>query len=340
MIDNQAQSQAQVQLIGPDDKRFVIRLQPGQSLHTHRGILKHDELIGQAFGSAVYTHMGAEFLLLPLSLHEQIMRIKRNTAIIYPKEIGYILLKINAVNGARIVEAGTGSGALSLALARAVEPAGHLYTYEERAEMQNLARKNLEVAGALSNVTFKLRDITAGFDETDADAVFLDVREPQDFMPQVRRALKDGGFFGSIVPTANQVSSLLTQLLKGGWVHVEVEEILLRAYKTVPERLRPEDRMIGHTGYLVFARKIHDETTQAPKAHHRGKSGARIDAAGEADDESATEGVPEELFAPASADDQAGDLVTPAGADHAEMITPGGAHDKELTAPIRADDKE
>ena len=282
MNDNQAQSLTQVQLLGPDDKRFVVRLVPGQSLHTHRGILKHDEIIGRPFGSAVRTHMGSDFLLLPLGLHEQIMRIKRNSAIIYPKDIGYILLKLNAVNGARIVEAGTGSGALSLALARAVEPAGHLYTYEERADMQNLARRNLELAGALGSITFKLRDITAGFDETDADALFLDVREPQDFIPQVRRALKDGGFFGSIVPTANQVSSLLLQLLKGGWVDVEVEELLMREYKIVPERLRPDDRMIGHTGYLVFARKIQNENTQAPKAHRRGKSGMRT-AAGESE---------------------------------------------------------
>jgi tRNA (adenine57-N1/adenine58-N1)-methyltransferase len=310
MNDNQAQANAQVQLIGPDDKHFVVRLQPGLSLHTHRGILKHDEIIGRSYGSAVRTHMGAAFILLPLSLHEQIMRVKRATAIIYPKEIGYILLKINAVNGARIVEAGTGSGALSLALARAIEPNGQLYTYEERSDMQNLARKNLEVGGLLANVTFKLRNIVEGFDETEADAVFLDVREPQDFISQVRRALKGGGFFGSIVPTTNQVSSLLRELLKGGWVHIEVEEILLRSYKIVPERLRPEDRMVAHTGYLVFARKVDDDVT-APAQHRRGASASGMGPSEAVDHEAAAEEQSVNLLAPTGIHDQGESLDAP-----------------------------
>jgi tRNA (adenine57-N1/adenine58-N1)-methyltransferase len=311
MNDNEAQANAQVQLIGPDDKRFVVRLQPGQSLHTHRGVLKHDEIIGRSYGSAVRTHMGAAFLLLPLSLHEQLMSIKRATAIVYPKEIGYILLKINAVNGARIVEAGTGSGALSLALARAVGPDGHLYTYEERSDMQNLARKNLEMGGALANVTFKLRDIQEGFDETDADAVFLDVREPQAFMSQVRRALKGGGFFGSIVPTTNQVSSLLSELVKGGWVQIEVEEILLRTYKIVPERLRPDDRMVGHTGYLVFARKVDDNFVPAAQTHRRSATTSGLGSPEEVDSDVATTLPPGDFLAPVSADDPEEYFVAP-----------------------------
>ncbi len=263
MNSKQTQAHELVQLVGPDDKRFFVRLTPGTSLHTHHGLLKHDQLIGQKYGTTVRTHMGQPYVLLQLSAYEQIMRIKRATAIVYPKEIGYILLKINATNGARIVEAGTGSGALTLALARAVQPDGHVYTYEERSDMQNLARKNLEAAGVLPYVTMKQRNIAEGFDETDVDALFLDVREPQAYLPQARQALMGGGFFGAIVPTTNQVSNLLKALLQGGWIKVEVEELLLRPYKIVPERLRPEDRMVAHTGFLIFARKV-DDTAVAP----------------------------------------------------------------------------
>jgi tRNA (adenine57-N1/adenine58-N1)-methyltransferase catalytic subunit len=261
MTYNTAQAHELVQLIGEDDKRFFVRLMPGHSMHTHDGLLKHDQIIGQPFGSTIRNHKGHAYVLLQLSMFEQIMRIKRATAIIYPKEIGYILLKLNAVNGAQIVEAGTGSGALTLALARAVAPDGRVITYEERSDMQMLARKNLEAAGVIDNVAMKLRNIAEGFDETDADALFLDVREPQVYLTQARSALKGGGFFGAIVPTANQVSNLLTGLLQGGWIHVEVEELMLRPYKIVPERLRPEDRMVAHTGYLIFARKVDDDAS-------------------------------------------------------------------------------
>jgi tRNA (adenine57-N1/adenine58-N1)-methyltransferase len=249
-----------VQLIGPDDKAFFVRLQAGQSLHTHYGMLKHDAIIGQPFGTFVLTHQGKPYLLLQLSTYDQIMRIKRATAIVYPKEIGFILLKLGVKNGTRIIEAGTGSGALTLALATAVQPDGMVYTYEERGDMQQLARKNLDYADVLPFVTMKQRNIVEGFDEMDADALFLDVREPQDFLLQAHRALKGGGFFGAIVPTANQVSALLVGLQKGGWVQIEVQEFLQRSYKTVPERLRPDDRMVGHTGYLIFARKVEMNT--------------------------------------------------------------------------------
>jgi tRNA (adenine57-N1/adenine58-N1)-methyltransferase len=245
-----------VQLIGPDDKAFFVRLQAGQSLHTHYGLLKHDDIIGKPFGTTVLTHQGRPYLLLQLSTYDQIMRVKRATAIVYPKEIGFILLKLGVKNGARLVEAGTGSGALTLALATAVQPDGMVYTYEERGDMQQLARKNLDSAGVLPFVTMRQRNIAEGFDEIEVDALFLDVREPQDFLLQAHRALKGGGFFGAIVPTANQVSALLAGLQKGGWIQLEAQEFLQRSYKTVPERLRPDDRMVGHTGYLVFARKV------------------------------------------------------------------------------------
>lgn len=242
---------------GRSVKRFFIRLTPGQQMHTHRGFMKHDDLIGRPYGSTVKTQLGQTFLLLQPSTFDYVMHVKRISQIIYPKEIGYILLRLNVIPGARVVEAGTGSGALTLALSRFVQPGGRVYTYEERDDMLALARKNLERGGVMDVVEFKQRDIRAGFDERNVDALFLDVREPWLFMAQAHAALKRGGFFGSLVPTANQQSELLQEMeTSGGWADVEVTEILMRNYKPVAERLRPEDRMIAHTGYLLFARAV------------------------------------------------------------------------------------
>jgi tRNA (adenine57-N1/adenine58-N1)-methyltransferase len=187
------------------------------------------------------------------------MNVRRNTQIVYPKEAGYILLKMNLYSGQRVIEAGSGSGALTLAMARAVAPHGRVYSYESRPEMQSNAMRNLQRVGLSDYVEFKLRDIAAGFDETGVDALFLDVRTPWDYLGPAYRALKGGGFFGALVPTTNQVSDIVAGLEANHFGDIEVEELLLRAYKPVPERLRPADTMVGHTGYLIFARKIETE---------------------------------------------------------------------------------
>jgi tRNA (adenine57-N1/adenine58-N1)-methyltransferase len=158
--------------------------------------------------------------------------------------------------GSHVIEAGTGSGALTTALAWAVGSTGHITSYENRPEMQNLARKNLQRLGLETNVTFKLKDIGEGFDEIGVDSLFLDILNPHDYVQQVRQALKPGGFFGCILPTTNQVSYILLALHQEHFAFVDVCEILLRYYKPVPQRLRPTDRMVAHTGYLIFARSI------------------------------------------------------------------------------------
>jgi tRNA (adenine57-N1/adenine58-N1)-methyltransferase len=251
-----AQAGSVVQLVGRDNKYFIVRLAPGQRLETHRGVFAHDDLIGQQLGIQVFSHLGHAFFLIEPSTDDLIRDIKRTSQIIYPKDSGFILMKLSIQSGQTVLEAGTGSGAMTTVLAQAVGPTGCVVSYDVRSDMQRTARRNLERVGLAERVTFKLRDIAEGFDEVDAAAFFLDVPNPWDYTGQVRQALKGGGFFGSIVPTANQVSTLLIALQRDSYEFVEVCEVLLRYYKAVPERLRPADRMVAHTGFLVFARPV------------------------------------------------------------------------------------
>ncbi len=244
------------ELVGLRHKHFIITLKAGAKFESHRGILLHDELIGKPWGSQVFSHLGAPFFLIQPSLADLLVDLPRSTQILYPKDIGFILVTLGIGPGKQVVEAGTGSGSMAIAAAFAVGPAGHVTTYEVREDMQNLARKNIERVGLTDRVEFKLRDIRQGFDETGADAFFLDVPNPWDYIRQVRAALKPGGFLGTIVPTFNQIEDLLPALRRNGFAFVEVCEILLRYYKPEPARLRPVDRMVAHTGFLVFGRRI------------------------------------------------------------------------------------
>ncbi|MGE5141184.1 MAG: tRNA (adenine-N1)-methyltransferase [Rudaea sp.] len=261
---NQAQPGDMILLLDPEGRRMVMRLTPGQQVHTHLGFLSHDSIVGRPFGTTVRTQLDRPYILLRPSTLDLIMHTRRTSQIMYPKEIGYVLLKMNIMPGVRVAEAGTGSGALTLALARGVQPSGRVYSYEEREEFQANAIKNLERAGAASFVEFKVRDIRAGFDERDLDAVFLDVREPWLFLGQAHAALAGGGFFGALVPTTNQVSEVLEAMeQQGTWIEVEVSEMLHRFFKPNAERLRPADRMIGHTGYMIFARSAAEQVQPA-----------------------------------------------------------------------------
>lgn len=244
-------------LLDPEGKRIVARLTPKQRVDSHLGFIKHETFLEYDYGSKIPTQLGEGFVMLEPSTLDLTMHVSRATQILYPKDIGYLLMRMNIYPGMRVVEAGTGSGAMTLALARIVQPHGKVYTYEERAEHQDNARKNIERAGLTPYVEFRERDIRAGFDERDADALFLDVREPWLFLAQAHAALKPGGFFGSFMPTTNQVTEILQELERmSNWVEVEVTELIQRKFKTNADRLRPEDRMIGHTGFLLSARPV------------------------------------------------------------------------------------
>lgn len=245
-----------VMLVSPTNKRHIFRLTPNAQLQTHRGVIQHDDLLACAWGSEVLSHQGSAYFLLQPALIDLLLETKRTTQIMYPKDIGYILLKMNVAPGQQLIEAGTGSGAFTTALAWSVGPHGSVTSYEVRPEMQKLAVKNVSRLGLEDRVTFKIKDIVAGFDETFVDAVFLDLPNPHDYLRQTRHALKPGGFFGCILPTTNQVSLLLDALYKESFAFVEVCEIILRFYKPVSARLRPTDRMVAHTGYLIFGRPV------------------------------------------------------------------------------------
>jgi len=269
-------------LVGLRHKHFIIPLIPGGTFHTHRGILSHDELIGKPWGSQVFSHQGSPFFMLQPSLADLLLDLKRSTQIMYPKDIGFILTSMSIGPGQRVMEAGTGSGSMTIALAYAVGPQGQVISYEVRPDMQNLARKNLERLGLDGRVEFKLRDIGEGLDETDVDAFFLDVPNPYDYVAQVRAALKPGGFFCGLLPTFNQVAQLLQALRQGRFAFIEVCEILLRYYKPEPTRLRPTDRMVAHTGFLIFGRRIEQSEDERAKElmEEAGAAEAVADSAG------------------------------------------------------------
>ena len=243
-------------IVSHDQKRSFVRLESGKNLQTHRGVMQHDDLINIPWGSEIQSHLGINHYLIEPTLRDILLHIKRRSQIIFPKDIGYILLRLSAGPGQRILEAGTGSGALTTAFAWSVGPEGKVISYDRRADLQELARQNLQRVGLEERVEFRLRDISEGFDEKDVEALFLDLATPHLYLPQVRDTLSNSGRFGAILPTTNQVSDLLEALSRHDFDLINVCEISLRFYKPIADRLRPTDRMVAHTGYLIFARPV------------------------------------------------------------------------------------
>jgi len=245
-----------VLLISPEGKRYLRPVAPGTTFHTQDGIIDFTAVAAAGFGGYTRTHKGTPYRLQAPTLYELIKGVKRSTTIMYPKEIGYLLLKLGVGPGKRIVEAGSGSAGLTTALAYMVGDTGRVYTCERREEFSLNARKNIERVGLSHRVSFFHRDIAEGFPEEaqGADALFLDVRTPWDYLEQAAAIVCPGAPIGFLLPTTNQISDLLAALETSDFYDPDVLEIMLRRWKPVAERLRPDDRMVAHTGFLVFAR--------------------------------------------------------------------------------------
>lgn len=222
------------------------------------GRISRDQLKEFASGSSFEVN-GRKYYVFECDIYHYVMhRLKRHSQIVYPKEAGYILIRLNIGPGSLVGEAGTGSAALTSILSRAVGKEGRVYTYEKRERFIDRIRENLSSCQQFDNVVVYNRSIEEGIEQTNLDAFFLDLKNPWNVLHIVKEALKPGGHLGILVPTANQVSKTLEALQSNSFYVMEVAEILLRNYKLNPDRLRPEDRMVAHTGYLLFARSVEE----------------------------------------------------------------------------------
>ncbi len=238
-------------IIYTSGKKYCIKVVPEKIFTTKTGVIKLSEIIGKPFGIEVNNN----FVLKPTIEDIILFGAIRDTQIIYPKDNFFIVSKLDIQHGFKVFECGTGSGALALTLSRAVAPDGMVFTYEKDEKFVKNSKKNIEKFGDINRVKIHFQDIKDGIDEKDFDAAFLDVKEPWEYLDIVYNILKPSAMLGIIVPTVNQISEVIPAM-KSKFCDIEIMELFQRYYKLNPYRMRPEDRMVGHTGYLIFGRKI------------------------------------------------------------------------------------
>lgn len=252
-------------------RTYMVKVEAGKTFHTHKGYLKLDEVVGKDFGITFQSSLGIVFTALKPSLTDFIMKSSRKTQITYPKDAALIIMFSGIGPGSRVAEAGTGTGALTTALAHYVKPTGKVYTYELREEFQKTAEKNLKRARLLDFVDLKSGDVTTGIEERDLDAVILDLATPWLVVPQAYKALKPSGIIVSFSPTIDQVVKTTEALKEAGYVFIETVECLTRAMQVERGKTRPHTMMTGHTGYITHARKAvedQEETTDCSGENH------------------------------------------------------------------------
>ncbi|MEJ2067293.1 MAG: tRNA (adenine-N1)-methyltransferase [Deltaproteobacteria bacterium] len=245
-------------LIDPeDDKEFLFRMRTKGHINLHKGKILHTEIIGKPEGSIVRSSKGDPFLVFRPTLFQYIMHMKRDTSIIYPKDLALILLYADIHPGCTVLEAGIGSGSLTLALLRAVGPEGKVISYEVREEFIQRATKNIQLfMGDPPNLEIKQRDIYEGIAETGLDRIILDIPEPWRVVKDATESLLPGGMFVGYLPTIIQSKSLVEALTaEKRFTSIETFESLLRNWHIEGLSVRPEHRMVGHTGFLTLARR-------------------------------------------------------------------------------------
>jgi tRNA (adenine57-N1/adenine58-N1)-methyltransferase len=272
-----------VQLTDPKGRMHTIMLTAGKEFHTHRGSLKHDTLIGEPEGVVVTTSGGTPYLALRPLLSDFVLSMPRGATVVYPKDAAQIVAFADIFPGARVLEAGAGSGALTCSLLRAVGDEGLVSSYERRADFAEIAQRNVEVFFGQPHPAFRLTvgDLTAAT-ETDIDRVVLDMLAPWDVVETVAQALVPGGVVCAYVATTTQLSRTVEALRgHGAFAEPTAWESLLRPWHVEGLAVRPDHRMVGHTGFLVSARRLAPGVTP-PLRRRRPAKGAypEEDAAG------------------------------------------------------------
>ena len=253
-------------LIDPKDRHYLVKLGTGRAFHSHLGAVPHEAIIGQEGGARVYTQSGHEITVLRPTLADYTLKMKRQAQVIYPKDIGPILVHGDIFPGAQVLEAGVGAGALSIALLRAVGPMGHLTTYEIREDLATVALKNIREFNAdTANFTLKIGDIYQGIEERGFDRVVLDVPEPWMAINTVGESLGMGGIFLSYSPTVLQIHHLHQSLTDDPrFDFIEAFEVLHRGWHLAATSARPNHRMVGHTGFVLRALRCQPRTRARP----------------------------------------------------------------------------
>jgi tRNA (adenine57-N1/adenine58-N1)-methyltransferase catalytic subunit len=243
-----------VLLVDPKERRYLLTLRAGAHFHTHAGIVDHDDMIGASEGSAIAGSTGRRFLVLRPTLSDIVLKMPRGAQVIYPKDLAAILMEADVAPGLRVLEAGVGSGALSMALIRA---GASVVGYEVRSDFAERARANVSAAlGSSAPYRVELRDVYAGIDERGLDRVVLDLPEPWRVLPHLRRSLRPGGIVCAYLPSINQTAELRRALDDSGFGLARTVEILRRTWHIERRSVRPDHRMVGHTGFVTSARLL------------------------------------------------------------------------------------
>lgn len=238
-------------------RRHLVILESGGEFHTHAGVLRHDDLIGQPDGTTVRTTKGARLVGMRPTLAEYILEMPRGAQVIYPKDLGPILMLADIFPGARVLESGVGSGALTMALLRAVGPTGEIIGYELRDDFADRARRNVErMLGADAPLTIEVRDTYEGIDAKDLDRVMLDLPEPWRVVEHAASSMLPGGILLAYLPTILQVARLHESLEASPFGLAQTIEVLHRSWHIDGQSVRPDHRMVAHTGFLTSARLL------------------------------------------------------------------------------------
>jgi tRNA (adenine57-N1/adenine58-N1)-methyltransferase catalytic subunit len=246
----------QVLLFDTKGRRYLVKLAEGGEFHTHSGPVPHDELIGREEGIVVRSSRGSRYTAVRPTLADVILKMPRGAQVIYPKDLGPILIRADVFPGARVFESGLGSGALSMALLRA---GADITGYEIRPDFAARAQANVAAflgAGILSHYHVEIRDAYDGIEEMGLDRVVLDLPEPWRMLKSAEEALRPGGILLSYLPTIGQVSALRDALDRSAFGLAETVEVLERGWHVDGRSVRPDHRMVAHTGFLTSARLL------------------------------------------------------------------------------------